>query len=33
MGWKNGKSIPDKIVYADDCYFIREIEMTKEKIY
>ena len=33
MGWKNGKSIPEKIVYADDCCFIREIEKAKEKIY
>ena len=26
-------SIPEKIVYADDCDFITEIEKTKDKIY
>ena len=26
-------SIPEEIVYADDCDFITEIEKTKDKIY
>ena len=30
---KMESSIPEKIVYADDCDFITEIEKTKDKIY
>ena len=30
---KKENSTPEEIVYADDCDFIIEIEMTKDKIY
>ena len=30
---KMESSIPEEIVYADDCDFITEIEKTKDKIY